>query len=172
MHTLILIQAEDIEFYPGATPLLPDDPPTDTVTPTTIDLVLVEVGATRARPLRAHITGDGILEIKVSLSGDAGFSISPSGTVNLGDGLVPWITIQCSSTAEGAAGASLALTSDARDVEVGLAGRGFESAPLAFEPLNLGQIETGKSTTAVVRLINPGPGLCRFSVPPILMHLL
>jgi hypothetical protein len=102
-------------------------------------------------------TGDGILEIKVSLSGDAGFSISPSGTVNLGDGQMHWITIQFSPTAEGTAGASLALTSDAGDVEVGLAGRGFESALLAFEPLNFRQIETGKSTTAVVQLTNPGP---------------
>ena len=54
MQTLILIHSEnvgleaaDTEPDPDATPLPPDDSPTYNVTPTTIDLALVEVGATR-----------------------------------------------------------------------------------------------------------------------------
>ena len=64
MQTLILIHAEnvgletaDTEPDPDATPLPPpEDPPTYNVTPTTIDLALLEVGATRERLLRGLLS--------------------------------------------------------------------------------------------------------------------
>ena len=139
MQTLILIHAENVGPEGAAdtepdpdpedtTPIQTDAPPTLTVTPATIDMDMVAIGETGEKLLRVENTGGGILTVNLVLSGDASFSLSPLGTVNLGAGHTRWITIRFSPTAEGAGSASLALTSSVGDVEAGLTGSGFEPA--------------------------------------------
>ena len=168
MQTLILIHAENVGPEGAAdtepdpdpedtTPIPTDAPPTLTVTPATIDMDMVAIGETGEKLLRVENTGGGILIVNLVLSGDASFSLSPLGTVNLGAGHTRWITIQFSPTAEGAASASLALTSSVGDVEVGLTGSGFEPALNAStSAIDFGQVETGASATVTFQLTNPG----------------